>query len=47
MAMRHERGECQVRCATWRQEYALGELGEFRTFPRRGHLRAAAAWGVA
>ena len=47
MAMRHERGECQVRCATWQQKYELAELGEYRTFPRRGHLIAAAAWGVA
>ena len=47
MAMRHERGECQVRCATWRQEYALADLGEYRTFPRRGHLSAAARWSVA
>ena len=45
--MRHEWLECQVRCATWQREYALAELCEYRTFAQRGHLPAAAAWGVA
>lgn len=51
MVMKHERGECQnecqVRCATWRREYELAEIAEYRTFPRRARPAIAAQWSVA